>query len=248
MTYDKLRAIILANPTEPPTRIAERIDVPAWRVKDARKGLIYIGAVSRLAKTNGPITEVDTAAIIEMRRAGHSLGVIKDHFRRSYSVVFRIIAAATRAGQIDPAKRIVPAKPVKPAKARSAIRDAERKAIIAMRRAGSTYPQIAAETGRGLGSITEIIQGAIAAGELQPVKRSQRQEAADLAGLGDMPVPDVRLSLNMTEAERRAVASLGRFQRGTPQELLASVRNVESRKRLHKPRLEPWEGAGPSHS
>jgi predicted transcriptional regulator len=51
-----------------------------------------------------------------------------------------------------------------------------------MRRAGSTYPQIAAETGRGLGSITEIIQGAIAAGELRPVKRGQRQEAIDLAG------------------------------------------------------------------
>jgi len=58
----------------------------------------------------------------------------------------------------------------------------------------------------------------------------------------------VRLSLNMTEAERRAVASLGRFQRGTPQELLASVRNVQSQKRLHKRKLEPREGAGPFHS
>jgi hypothetical protein len=125
MNHLQLRAIILANPTEPPTRIAERIDVPAWRVKDVRKGLIHIGAVVRLAKTNGPITDVDTAAIIAMRRAGHSISAIKDHFRRSYSVVFRIIAAATKAGQIDPAKRIVPAKPVKPAKARLATTDAE---------------------------------------------------------------------------------------------------------------------------
>jgi len=240
MSYSQLRAIILANPTEPPTRIAERIDVPAWRVKDVRKGLIHIGAVSRLAKTNGPITDVDTAAIIEMRRAGYSISAIKDHFRRSYSVVFRIIAAATRAGQIDPAKRIVPAKPVQPAKARSAIRDAERDVIIAMRRAGSTYPQIVAETGRGLGSITEIIQGAFAAGELEPVKRSQRQEAEDVAGLGDMPVPEVRLSLNATDCERSAIASLRQSgHRGTDLELLSIYRGFVARKaHVHAERMQ----------
>jgi hypothetical protein len=129
MNYDELRAIILANPTEPPTSIAERIDVPAWRVKDARTGLIAIGAVPRLAKVNGPITDADCAAIIEMRRAGHSITAIKDHFRRSYSVVFRIIAAATRAGQIDPAKRIVPIKP-----AQAAIKAGELQPVKRMRR------------------------------------------------------------------------------------------------------------------
>ena len=135
MNHDQIRAIILANPTEPPKSIAERIDVPSWRVKDVRKGLIHIGAVVRLAKFNGPITDVDTAAIIEMRRAGHSIGVIKDHFRRSYSVVFRIIAAATRAGKIDPAQRIVPAKPVKPAKAAPPISDAETQPVKRRQRA-----------------------------------------------------------------------------------------------------------------
>jgi transposase len=248
MNHDQIRAIILANPTEPPTSIAERIDVPAWRVKDARKGLIHIGAVVRLAKFNGPITDVDTAAIIEMRRAGHSITAIKDHFRRSYSVVFRIIAAATRAGQIEPAQRIVPIKPAQAAKVRTVIGDDERAEIIAMRRAGMTQPQIRERTGRSLGSIFDVLQAAIKAGELQPIKRMRRQERETCrGGLGDMPTPKVRLSLNMTEAERRAVASLSRFQRGTPQELLASVRNVQSQKRLHKPRLEPWEGAGPFH-
>ena len=209
MNGDQIRAVILANPTEPPKSIAERCDVPAWKVKDARKGLIAIGAVPRLTAVRGLLSDVDTAAIIEMRRAGHSIGVIKDHFRRSYSVVFRIIAAATRAGKIDPAQRIVPAKPAKPAKARAATNDAE----------------------------------------TQPVKRRQREERETCrGGLGDMPAPRVRLSLNMTEAEERAVASLSRLQRGTRQELLASVRNVESRKRLHKRDLEPWEGAGPFHS
>ena len=132
MNHDQIRAVILANPTEPPKSIAERIDVPAWRVKDVRKGLIHIGAVVRLAKFNGPITDVDTAAIIEMRRAGHSIGAIKDHFRRSYSVVFRIIAAATRAGKIDPAQRIVPAKP---AKARARTSDAETQPVKRRQRA-----------------------------------------------------------------------------------------------------------------
>jgi hypothetical protein len=199
MTYDKLRAIILANPTEPPKSIAERIDVPAWRVKDVRKGLVHIGAVVRLAKFNGPITDVDTAAIIEMRRAGHSIGVIKDHFRRSYSVVFRIIAAATRAGQIDPAKRVVPAKPAKPAKARSAIRDAK----------------------------------------TQPVKRSQRQEAEDVAGLGDMPAPAPRKPKEPPCCFAQSLMAKG---------LSEAKAREQARLDRHKRKLKPWEGAGPFHS
>ena len=252
MNHDQIRSIILANPTEPPKSIAERIDVPAWRVKDVRKGLIAIGAVPRLTAVRGPITDVDSAAMIEMRRAGHSIGAIREHFRCGYSVAFRVIEAATRAGHLDPCKRITPPqplKPVKPAKVRAAISDDERAAIIDMRRDGRTHLQIVALSGRGKGTISEIISGAIAAGELQPVKRRRREERETCrGGLGDMPAPRVRLSLNMTEAEERAVASLSRLQRGTRQELLASVRNVESRKRLHKRDLEPWEGAGPFHS
>jgi len=242
MTYDKLRAIILANPTEPPTRIAERIDVPAWRVKDARKGLIAIGAVPRLAKVNGPITDADCAAIIEMRRAGHSITAIKDHFSRAYSVVFRIIAAATRAGQIAPAKRIVPIKPNQAAKARTVIGDEERAEIIALRRAGLTQPQIRERTGRGLGSIFDVLQAAIKAGELQPIKRMRRGEPeSKRGGLGDAPAPAPRACQAKAPPCRWALSLMARGM----SEIKA---REQARLDRHKRKLEPWEGAGPFHS
>jgi hypothetical protein len=238
MTYDKLRAIILANPTEPPKSIAERCDVPAWKVKDARKGLIAIGAVPRLTAVRGPITDVDTAAMIEMRRAGHSIGAIREHFRCGYSVAFRVIEAATRAGELDPCRRITPPqppKPVKPAKVRAAISDDERQAIIDMRRDGRTHLQIVALSGRRKGTISQILSGAIAAGELQPVKRRRREERETCrAGLGDAPAPKVRLSLNMTDEEARVVASqralLGE-KAGTALEILSSFRRQQAEKR-----------------
>jgi hypothetical protein len=244
MTYDKLRAIILANPTDPPTRIAERIDVPAWRVKDARKGLIALGAVPRLTKVRGPITDVDSAAMIEMRRAGHSIGAIREHFRCGYSVAFRVIEAATRAGELDPCKRITPpkpVKPVKPAKVRAAISDDERAAIIDMRRDGRTHLQIVALSGRGKGTISEIISGAIAAGELQPVKRRRREERETCrGGLGDMPAPKVRLGLNATDCERSAIASLRQSgHRGTDLELLSIYRGFVARKASVHARIMP---------
>jgi transposase len=242
MTYDKLRAIILANPTEPPTRIAERIDVPAWRVKDARKELLAIGAVPRLAKVNGPITDADCAAIIEMRRAGHSITAIKDHFSRAYSVVFRIIAAATRAGQIATAKRIVPIKPNQATKARTVIGDEERAEIIALRRAGMTQPQIRERTGRGLGSIFDVLQAAIKAGELQPIKRMRPGEPeSKRGGLGDAPAPAPR-ACQVKEPPCRWALSL--MARG-----MSEIKAREqARLDRHKRKLEPWEGAGPFHS
>jgi hypothetical protein len=238
MSYSQLRAIILANPGEAPKSIAERCDVPAWKVKDARKGLIALGAVPRLTAVRGPITDVDSAAMIEMRRAGHSIGAIREHFRCGYSVAFRVIEAATRAGELDPCRRITPpqpVKPVKPAKSRAAISDDERAAIIDMRRDGRTHLQIVALSGRGKGTISEILSGAIAAGELQPVKRRRRQEReACRGGLGDMHAPKVRLSLNMTDEEARVVASqralLGE-KAGTALEILSSFRRQQAEKR-----------------
>jgi transposase len=232
MNYLQLRAIILANPTEPPTSIAERIDVPAWKVKDARKGLIHAGLVARLAKTAGPINDADSAAIIEMRRAGHTITEITEHFHRAYSVVFRIIAQATRAGCLEPAKRIDAIRPARVTKSAGRISGAERAVVIALRKAGKTYPQIAAATGRSVGCLTEIIQSAIADGALEHVKRmpltEPQIEVAEIVG-SPAPAPRVRkpkeppcrwaLSLmarGMSEVQAREQARLDRHKRNMP--------------------------------
>ena len=169
MTYDKLRAIILANPTEPPTAIAARVGMSVSAVGHARSYLIRIGQVAPLKPANRPITA------------------------------------------------------------------AERETIIAMRRELRGFEEIRAHTGRGMGTLTDIIRAAINAGELPPVKRRRREERETCrGGLGDMPTPDVRLSLNMTDEEARVVASqralLGE-KAGTALEILSSFRRQQAEKR-----------------
>ena len=130
-------------------------------------------------------------------------------------------------------------QPIKPANV--PITAAERLEIVEMRRAGMTQPQIRERTGRGMGSIFEILQLAIKAGVLDPIKRAKPPVDTYRGGLGDEPAPAPRARQAKEPPCRWALSLMARGM----SEIKA---REQARLDRHKRKLEPWEGAGPFHS
>lgn len=144
MSRDELRAVILANPTEPPAAIAARIGMSVSAVGYARSYLIRIGQVAPLKPANRPITAAERETIIAMRRELRSFEEIRAHTGRGMGTLTDIVCAAIKAGELPPVKR-VEARITAPEPTRRPARevrlglnmtDCERSAVASLRQSG----------------------------------------------------------------------------------------------------------------
>jgi hypothetical protein len=104
------------------------------------------------------------------------------------------------------------------------ITDEEKTVILGLRERGFSYPSIGLKMGRSKGAIERICLNARASGELRPIIRPARESVQRAIEMTEMrPLP--RLSMNMSEAEERAVMSLqNTLRHKTTLELLTMVR------------------------
>jgi transposase len=196
-----------------PASIAARLGFSAKTVGHVRDRLVKTGEVKNLADKNG-IMHPEIHA--EIRRCPTDTPVsIANRLGVSSRLVGYVRSWMIANGEVQTIST----------KSNRIITEDERAIILGLRQRGFSYPAIATKMNRSRGTVERMCVNARASGELRLITSIIKPLPDEAAPEPAQKRPLPRLSLNMTEAEERAVASLQNYLRNkTKLELLAMVR------------------------
>ena len=210
--YPEIYAEIRRCPAEMPSSIAARLGFSAKTVGHVRDRLVKSGEVKTLSDKNG-IAHPEIYAAIRDNPTDTPVSIAA-RLGVSSQLVGHVRARMIARGEVQTIsnKNLTP------------ITDEEKGIIIGLRQRGFSYPAIATKIGRSRGAIERICNNAKASGELRPVISIIEPTPNSTPKPVERP-PMPKLSMNMTEAEERAVMSLQNYLRNkTKLELLTMVR------------------------
>jgi transposase len=211
--YPEIYAEIRRCPTEMPASIADRLGFSAKTVNHVRDRLVKTGEVQNLADKNGIM---HPEIYSEIRRCPTDTPVsIANRLGVSSRLVGHVRSRMIANGEVQTIST----------KSNRIITEEERAIILGLRQRGFSYPAIATKMNRSRGIVERMCVNARASGELRLITSIIKPLPDEAAPEPAQKRPLPRLSLNMTEAEERAVASLQNYLRNkTKLELLAMVR------------------------
>ncbi len=206
--YDEIRRC----PNEPLASIAKRLGFEARTVGHVRARMVKAGVVKNIF-SKGIIAHPEIHAAIRENPTEMPASIAK-----RLGVAPRLVSHVRGRMIANGVVQNIAVRNLTP------ITEEERTVILELRERGFSYPAIGQKMGRSKGAIERLCNNARDAGELKPIVYQPReavQRAIEM--IEKRPLP--RLSLNMTEAEKRAVASLqNTLRHKTKLELLAMVR------------------------
>jgi len=211
--YPEIYAEIRRCPNEMPASIAARLGFEARTVGHVRARLVKNGEVPNIADKNG-VAHPEIYAAIRKSPLEMPASIAK-RMNISSRLVGHVRARMIANGEVQTIST----------KSNRIITEEERAIILGLRQRGFSYPAIATKMNRSRGIVERMCVNARASGELRSmisIIEPMPNEAAS-EPVEKRPLP--RLSLNMTEAEERAVMSLqNSLRHKTKLELLTMVR------------------------